>query len=729
VLVVVGAHLALMAYMRAPVIHPDELGYVQNAHYLARGGLRPTTEYYPGYSLLLVPLWWASRDPLTVWRGALVVNAVLAGAAAVLAWRLLGRLAPGLGRGWQALIVAATVAYPALVLFSDFSMAETAFAAAFLGVCLLAARAASRLDWRPWAALGAACGLLALVHPRGFAVYVAAVLLGLAALAPRGWRRAAAALGALAGGLLGGFVVTRLLVDALKDPESRFSAYSPGGILSRAASAHGLASLVSEAGGQLFYLSVATFGLVPYGLWVSLRSVGAWAKGDRRGVVLARAFPGVAFMGVWGVSALFMNLGTRADKLVYGRYNDAAVAPLLLLALAELARPFGVAGGATRRRARVRAVATWAGVGGVALVASAAFTGLGHPGHEVHGPLNPVNVIAIVPYIREFGGKVEVLALLGVGLAGLAVLGVIARRWPALAAGALATVFVLLAVRTQATYIVPGTRARAGQDVVPVALAALRARTTADLRCVAWDNPGTDDFSLYATEFDLPDQRIRPFGAGLGGPCGPLVVSPDPGFAARYPGARLVTSDPYAGTRLWALPGTATAAALASAGWVFAAGAPTALPPDARAGGVAVASPAPVVVQSGGEAKVRATVTHPSGGAPWPTLLTFPVGADAVRLSLQWSAASPGGDGVAPATGCPAFSVPTAVPLACENADLPRVVLPGSAVDVVAVLHAVSADGQPLPPGVYSVRLGLYQQLVGTFSGSGATSVQVRVLP
>jgi hypothetical protein len=724
VLAVIGTHLALMAYMRVPVIHPDELGYVQNAHYLARGGLRPTTEYYPGYSLLLVPLWWASRDPLTVWRGALVANALLAGLATVLAWHLLARTAPALGRAWRALIVAATVAYPALLLFSDFSMSESAFTAAFIGVCLLAARAAPRTDWKPWLALGAGCGVLALIHPRGFAVYVAAGLLGLAALLPLGWRRAAPPLAALGGALLGSFAITRVLVGALKDPKSRFTSYSPGGILSRAASVHGLANLVSEAGGQLFYLSVATFGLVPYGLWVSLRAVWAWAKGDRRGVVLARAFPGVAFVGVWGVSSLFMNLGTRADKLIYGRYNDAAIAPLLLLALAELAWPFDVADGAARRTARYRAVATWAAVGSVALVVSAAFTGLGHPGSEVHGPLNPVNVISIVPYIRHFGGKVEVLALLGVGVAGMAVLALVALRWPAVAAAGLAAAFAVLAVRTQATYIVPGTRARAGQDAVPLALAALRARTGADLRCVAWDNPLADDFSLYATEFDLPDQRIAPFGGSLGGPCGPVVVSPDAAFARRYPGARLVTSDSYAGIGLWVLPGTPTAADLASAGWLFAAGAPAPLPPADRVGGLAVASPA-LVVPSGGVATLHVTASHPQGGSPWPTLATFPGGAEAVRVSVQWSA--PAGTALPAAAGCPAFTAPVPAPVACENADLPRVMLPAATGAVTATVHAVSATGQPLPPGNYTVHLGLYQQLVGTFAGSGTTTLQVRV--
>jgi len=723
---VVAAHLALMAPLRVPVIHPDELGYVSNARYLARGGLKPTTEYYPGYSLLLVPLWWLSRDPLTVWRGALIVNAVLAGGAVVLAWCLLGRLAPELDRRWRALIVAATAAYPALLLFSDFSMAETAFAAAFLGVCVLAARAfddaeragAGTPGWGRWAALGAGCGLLALVHPRGFAVYVAVGLLGVLALAGSR-RRGLAPLAALAGGLAAGFAVTRVLVVALKDPASRFSAYSPGGILSRAASVHGALGLVSEAGGQMFYLSVATLGLVPFGLWLSLRALRAAVGGDRRATVMTRAFVGLAFLGVWAVSSLFMNLGTRADKLIYGRYNDGAVAPLLLLALAELARP-----AASRAlgpgRARLRAVATWVVAGAGTLVVSAAFTGLGHPGSEVHGPLNPVNVIAIVPYITHFGGKVEVLALLGVGLAGLAILALVAVRWPAVAVAALAALFVALAVRTQATYILPGSRARAVQNAVPLALAGLRAHTTADLSCVGWDQAAADDFFLYAAEFDLPSQRIEPYGPGLRDrtSCGPVVASPDPSFATSHPGARAITVDPYERLALWVLPGTSEAT-LAADGWLLPA-APTPLPAADRVDALAV-DPSERSVAAGGAEALRVAVTHPAGGAPWPTLLTYG-GPAAVRLSVWWE---PVTGGSAPDTcTVPGASTRAA---ACEVVDLPRVAAPGSTTDLNVALRARSADGQALPAGTYTVHLGLYQEGVGTFTDQGTTALEVRV--
>src|SRR5437773_8621331 len=80
-----GVHLLLASRMRAPVVHADEYSYLYEAHYLALGGPLPHTAGYaealgyPGYSLLLAPLWWISMDPAEAYRGALVVNALLAG--------------------------------------------------------------------------------------------------------------------------------------------------------------------------------------------------------------------------------------------------------------------------------------------------------------------------------------------------------------------------------------------------------------------------------------------------------------------------------------------------------------------------------------------------------------------------------------------------------------------------------------------------------------------------
>src|SRR5438445_13381693 len=91
--VTVVVHLALVHGMRAPIIHTDEYAYLDIARYLAHGGRLPRADYYPGYSLTLLPVALLTKDPLTLYRGALVVNALLAGVTTVLAYVLAARLA------------------------------------------------------------------------------------------------------------------------------------------------------------------------------------------------------------------------------------------------------------------------------------------------------------------------------------------------------------------------------------------------------------------------------------------------------------------------------------------------------------------------------------------------------------------------------------------------------------------------------------------------------------
>jgi hypothetical protein len=180
----VAGHLLLGHFMRVPIIHPDELGYINNARYLARGGLKPTVQYYPGFSLLLIPVWLVTTDPLHVWRTALVINSALAGGAGVVTWSLCRRLAPNLA-GWRRLLVTATVClYPPFLLYSNLALAECLFAFLFGVTVLVAARAFADGSNGWWAATGVATGALALVHPRGYAVVAAVAAMALVSLRP-----------------------------------------------------------------------------------------------------------------------------------------------------------------------------------------------------------------------------------------------------------------------------------------------------------------------------------------------------------------------------------------------------------------------------------------------------------------------------------------------------------------------------------------------------------------
>jgi len=772
---VVGVHLVLSAPMRVPIIHPDELGYLDNARFLARGGLRSGTEYYPGYSIALVPLWWFTRAPELVYRGALVINAVVGGLGAVLTWALLPRLVPRVV-GWRrAVVVALVCAYPPALLYGSFALAETTFAVVFAIVVLLAARAFAGASARWWAALGLSSGTLALVHPRGFAVMVAAGVLGVVVTGRR--RSLLPRLGALAAGLVVGLGGVRLLVTYVKGPAtSGLAAYRPDSVISKSLSVHGLASLVSELAGQLFYLSVATIGLVPLALLLGGRSLYRVLTGDRRPWVMTQAFATLSFLGVWALSSLFMNLGDRADKLVYGRYDEGVIAPLLLIAVADLmgglttlrSGPLHARGdhrdAARRPRAR-RGPLRWFIVGLSCVIVTALFVYLGHSRDALRGALNPVNVLGIYPIVAHTGKHVEVWWLSALAVGAIAVLAVLCWRWPLVTALGLAALFALSVVDTTTGYVVPGTRARAAQDVIASAIDALRGVPGVDLTCIGYEASSATDFSYYNDRFHLVGQRFEWLTAtGQLSRCGTLTITSSQDFALRHPGARLVTTESYLPQSLWAVPrsGDTTFDALEGAGFLSPVSptsfATAALPPSAMLGASLTVDPATTPgLTPGGATTLVVTVHHGPGGAPWPSVLALnsPGSARfAVRVAARWftrqdASAAGSSDGLAtpsfvtPPPGSPALgsggSEPvdgpavevaldsacpvggdSARPVACPPpVDIGHTLLPGQSLQVPVRLRASGSTGRPLPPGVYRVHLGLLQEGVASFGGPG----------
>jgi hypothetical protein len=722
--VLIGGHLLLGRAMRAPIIHPDELGYLDNARYLAHGGLRPETEYYPGVSLLFVPLWWALRDPFSIWRGALVINSVLAGAGAMVTWLLCGRLAGHLPPRWRLVIAGVVSLYPALLIYSSLALAECLFVGLFGAVVLLAGRAFTGGGRRWWAALGLASGMLVMVHPRGLAVVIAVVIMAALVLRPR--RDDGPAALALGAGLAVSLAATRLLVTATRGATTNgFAAYRPDGIISKSLSAHGLVSLLWEAGGQMFYLSVATIGLLPLGLFLGLRSLSVVFRGGRSAKDLMAGFAALSFLGVWALSSLFMNLGDRTDKLVYGRYNEGAIVPLLILALAEV-----VTAGLSHRHHHSRDSARrWLVIGAATTAITALMVRFGHSTAALHGPLNPINVLGIYPLMRRFGGTLQVTGLAAVGLGLLVVLVLAGWRSPVLVVVLLSGIFLAATADLQSSYLVPGSRARAAQTVIGQTL--VRAATQFGLghECIAVQATASFDFAYYALRFQLPGRQFRQFSPTQGQPaCGPLAVSSDPNFASYFHSSdagqpRLVTLENDTGERLWALPGPLQAQ-LQVAGWLLPDPTPGVIPALARhaqvkaqgvpAGGLALAP--------GSSRDIHVLATHDTAGAPWPAAAGLTQGRFAVRMAARWFTA---GDGPVELGGTGHYLAQTTVELA-------HTILPGETASVTIPLIARTGAGSradpPLPPGHYRVQLTMLQENAPAFSDGGAT-VDVTVRP
>ncbi|MGH9272730.1 MAG: hypothetical protein ACRDZ2_15840, partial [Ilumatobacteraceae bacterium] len=110
-------------------------------------------------------------------------------------------------------------------------------------------------------------------------------------------------------------------------------------------SAEGVAGRLSAPGpitlslaGQVWYQLVATAGLAGVGAI----AVGLAARRRRAGDLAPRPSPGVARIVLIASSALivlavvFMSDRLRPDQIVYGRYNDAVVGPLVVVGVAAL---------------------------------------------------------------------------------------------------------------------------------------------------------------------------------------------------------------------------------------------------------------------------------------------------------------------------------------------------------------------------------------------------------
>jgi hypothetical protein len=561
VVAVAAVHVWLSSYMRAPIVQADEFGYLYGAHFLALGGPSPVTStcsticssspYYPGYSLLLAPLWLIWQTTSTVYHAALDVNTALAALTAWLVYVLAGRLAPNIAPWSRALVALVVAAYPSYLLYGNLLESENLLIPAWLGTCILANRAFTRRGAGQranptWVALGLAGGLLYMVHPSALAAATGVAAVGTwVAISPRNrpWALSTslACLASLVLGLLGGLVASRVVITQVNAgaPSNSAGFVSAIGHLS---SLHGVAHLGVNTSGQLLYLLAVTGGLV-------VLAVGPLTRG-RFG---ERPCPSAATLRLIGVTSLVMlavsvlSLGTggvgRLDLTLYGRYNEAVLAPVLVIgALAGL-------------RIRRRHLRTWALPGGLGALALTAGAVAAARGAVLHGTPQATNILAAHAVFRAaVHSSLNLVLLAGLGAAVLVVSFLAWRLNVALAAAIIVATFVPSAAAGLSDLSGQSGRVAAEQSI-PDALAALGPKGG----CVSFDTAGAPDdagFAFFDFRLYDPTQRFEPFDSAAGGrPCSDEVVSGRTDLGSSLAGAREVVADPRAGEALWVLPG------------------------------------------------------------------------------------------------------------------------------------------------------------------------------
>jgi hypothetical protein len=523
----VALRLAISAGRDGPTNFADETGYLANARVMSggvAGELSLAGFYRGGYSLLLLPAYWLGEGPRAEYRDVLATNALLSGLAFPLVHVLLTRAFRVPPRSALAAAFLAAL-YPPLVVTTQFAWAESLLpllvllAAITLAAAVTAPRRRAAAGWA--VACGGCAGVLFTTHGRTVPLVVA--LLGL--LLVGAWRRrdrAAAAAGAAAavvvtaaGQLLNNWLSAASWGQARDDDLRR--------VLDNARDLGSLENVAALGAGQYWYLFVATFGLVVLGLvhlagclrppvaatgrGLAGEDAGTDAAGPRPAGPARRPSPerdaGSPDAGAWVVSAfllssavglavlvgLFLRPPLRPDHVVYGRYVEILVPPVLALGLVRLWT-------APARRLLLELAA------GAVLAAAAGVVVTVYAGGLVgRSPVNWYTVLALPP-LAQAREQIRPAAAMLVALAGAGVLLLLAwrsRPWRVL--GALGLAGVLVASSVALRVVLVEARDDAIYGTQPAALAAVPGLGAA--REVSYDVAAYTPVGLYGYQWQL----------------------------------------------------------------------------------------------------------------------------------------------------------------------------------------------------------------------------------
>jgi len=516
---------------------PDEPAQLAIARFVGGGThwtMRNHSIWRPGYGTLLGPVYAVTDDPERVFRAAMALNAVLGAVAAALLVVLARRLT-GFRPGGAALAAVAVAATPALLFPTGFVWSESLIAPLYLGTVLAMLRFADTPALRRGLALAVLCGACFVTHSRLLPLVLVTLLLVAMALEQRrlGVREA-------------GFVVAALAVSLLC--ASRYSAFVTGRLWDNPSQRNSISGVLHQFGDP-GALGVSVLGQTWYLLAGSLGVLGiAVVELARR----ARALSGYQVVGFVAIahvalSVVFMADRWRPDQLIYGRYNDVVVAPLLLIGLAALTARAGAFWTATRLGVTALATAL------VTLGAGWAMWGLRRDELSETNGLEPM-ILAIQPFVD---GRPTIplvrITLLALAAAALVVVAALAGRalraaWPVVVV--VAVLLVVAAVRTD-DVLDRGWNGSGGlQEVAELAEpdGPLHAGVPADYYLPARSN-STGRLMLY--QFYLPGSSITVVADPLVQATSPFVFAPSDDRVLRAAGAEIVWNDPIKNVSLW----------------------------------------------------------------------------------------------------------------------------------------------------------------------------------
>lgn len=322
----------------APRTPWDEVGVIQMARMLAGKG--PVTEmsgsgYYPGWSIVMSPIWWFTDDPEAFYRAAIWL-VIATAIATVIPLTLIGRRL-GLTTAQAVTAAAIALSLPARTVNADYTLSENMFTFLIAWAAVAAFAMWDRPTWRTTGLFVLAVFGAYLTHARGIALALTAAvwLMLFFRRSPRHALSGLIGLGVAAFGVqrIASAITDRVLLDGFGKEELMSTALSTTtpGLMAQVA--------VSQSWAQL----VGSFGLVGIGAVVIV----VWTVRELReahvgqgGFLFGLAASTLAVSIMWWAGERFLvdQPFPRFDVWVYTRYIDPVALLVVVVAIAAIIR-------------------------------------------------------------------------------------------------------------------------------------------------------------------------------------------------------------------------------------------------------------------------------------------------------------------------------------------------------------------------------------------------------
>lgn len=326
----------------------DEFGYWSAGAYFAGVNWSDVTSniaYYSyGYSFFLAPLFWAFKDPTNMYKAALVINSLLLSFCLPISYKIIKILFHNKNKYVNMSIAFCISLYPAYILQSTIAWSEALIIFLVWLIILFLLELNCKTSIYKCFFLGVLSIYLYMVHQRNIGIVVSVILImGIMFFCKKINKKQ-----------FGVFLLTifimfiihsiiktniqeNLWLNSIASNSNDFSAEVDK--VFQLFSTKGIIRFLKVAFGHIFYIGAATFITAYLGVLFLVNKIIKSIReksvfGDNLNIIYFFLF--ISFTFSLGINIIFMSNPTRVDHVIYGRYIEGILGPVMLLGLGNL---------------------------------------------------------------------------------------------------------------------------------------------------------------------------------------------------------------------------------------------------------------------------------------------------------------------------------------------------------------------------------------------------------